>query len=56
MSKRGSYEIRYKVMGAGRDGGYSPVKSCVLTLNRPGDASKKLRQKNATIISVQKAK
>lgn len=55
-NSRGPYDITFKVIGAGRDGGLGPKKSVVLYLSKPSDAKKKMRQKNSVIISVLKAR
>lgn len=53
--KRGLYEIRYKVVDGGKNGGLGPVKSFRATLSSPKQASKKLRAR-AVIISVVRAR
>jgi len=54
MSKRGTYEIRWKPIN-GKNGGLGPVKSFMTTLSDPKQASKKLRA-HGYIVSVRKVR
>ena len=54
-NKRGTYEIRSREKGNGRDGGLGPPRSFLATLSRgsASEAAKKMRR-NGVIISVGK--
>lgn len=56
MSSRRSYEVVFRVQGLGKNGGMGPKKSFIAMLSRPSEAKKKMRQKNAIIISVKTAR
>lgn len=54
-SRRVPYEIRWKPLNGGRDGGYGKVKSFIAHLSDPNQASKKLRQPGQ-VVSVRRAR
>ena len=56
-NKRGTYEIRYREIGTGRDGGLGPTRSFLATLSRGSvkEASKKMRR-HGVIVGVSKSR